>query len=101
MDESLLDYLSKKLKQVRIVITPNKTGDTTKETTNAQAIIDAIIEQAVGGDKKSQEMILAYLEGTPRQRLDITSKDKEINAINISGLSTEELHKIIADAQSK
>ena len=99
MDDSLTEHIKKKLEQKRITIHANKKGDTITETTNKQAIIDAIVDQAALGDKKSQEMILAYIDGKPNQRIDITSNNKEISAINISTFSTEELHRMLKDGK--
>lgn len=44
-------------------------------------ILSKIIEQAKSGSYKHQELFMAYYFGKPNQKIDVTSKGKEIATI--------------------
>lgn len=46
-----------------------------------KTILTKIIEQAKSGSYKHQELFMAYYFGKPNQKIDVTSKGKEISTI--------------------
>ena len=50
---------------------------TGEQVSYANALVRQIMKQAMGGDSKSQTLIMNYLEGLPRQSIEMTGRDGE------------------------